>query len=100
MEWNVKTIHKMDDGGVAALELESADGMWDVNIRWDGCAEIHLYTQTEERFELRDSVHTCDLQGFVEALQSLQEACRPFFGGGDRSGRESEALPPEFALPH
>lgn len=28
--------------GTAALELESIDKQFDVNVRWDGCMEMHV----------------------------------------------------------
>lgn len=80
--WNIKTIHKRDDGGTVAVELETMDRRFDVNVRWDGCLEIHSYHTTEESRELSDTLHTCDLRGFVEVLQSLDETCREQFGEG------------------
>ncbi|PLR83007.1 hypothetical protein CVD25_10130 [Bacillus canaveralius] len=78
--WVIKTEHKRDHGGTAALELESEDGKWDVNARWDGCMEIHVYSITEENRELKDTFHTCDLNGFIDKLQSLNGVLSEFFG--------------------
>ncbi|UUZ86212.1 hypothetical protein LJK88_24060 [Paenibacillus sp. P26] len=81
--WIVKTEHKRDeDGGTVALELETEDKRLDVNVRWDGCAEIHVYSVTEENRELRDTFHTCDLKGMIEELQNLDAICQDFFGEG------------------
>jgi hypothetical protein len=81
--WTIKARHVRDlDGETAALELETGDGRIDVNVRWDGCMEIHVYSVTEENRELSDTFHTCDLVGFTEALQSLNEVCRQFFDKG------------------
>ncbi len=81
--WRIKSRHVRDaDGGTAALELETEDGLLDVNVRWDGCMEIHVYSVTEENRELNDTFHTCDLKGFIEALTSLDRACRDYFGDG------------------
>ncbi|MEB3102883.1 hypothetical protein [Ferviditalea candida] len=81
--WIIKTVHKRDeDGGIAALELETEDKRLDVNVRWDGCTEIHVFSVTEENRELKDVFHTCDLKGFIEALQTLDSACQDYFGEG------------------
>jgi hypothetical protein len=81
--WVIKTVHKRDmDGGTAALELETEDKRFDVNVRWDGCAEIHVSSVTEENRELLDTFHTCDLRSFIEALQSLDQVCQENFGEG------------------
>lgn len=81
--WIIKTEHKRDvDGGTAALELETEDKRFDVNIRWDGCAEIHVYSITEENREINDTFHTCDLKGFIDVLQSLNSVCQDYFGEG------------------
>ncbi|KIL37808.1 hypothetical protein SD70_30500 [Gordoniibacillus kamchatkensis] len=82
MKWIIKTKHQREDGGTAALELETEDLMFDVNARWDGCMEIHMYETTEENRELKDTLHTCDIRQLIETLQSLEEACRDFFGTG------------------
>lgn len=82
MKWIIKTEHRREDGGTAALELETEDRMFDVNVRWDGCMEIHVYSKTEENRELKDTFHTCDIRQFIAALQSLQQACGEFFGTG------------------
>ncbi|MBB6282495.1 MULTISPECIES: hypothetical protein [Geobacillus] len=91
MVWVIKAKHENGDGETAALELESEDGWLDANVRWDGCMEIHLYSVTEEGRELSDTFHTCDLQGLIERLQSLDAVCRSFFesqeGGGEDEGR-------------
>jgi hypothetical protein len=81
--WVIKSEHKRDeDGGTVALELETKDKQFDVNIRWDGCAEIHVYSVTEEDRMLNDTFHTCDLKEFIAMLQSLDTVCRDFFGQG------------------
>ncbi|PZE19572.1 hypothetical protein [Paenibacillus xerothermodurans] len=81
--WVVKTVHRREeDHGVTALELETEDQHLDVNIRWDGCAEIHVYSVTEEDRELRDTFHTCDLKAFIRSLQMLDTACQDYFGEG------------------
>jgi hypothetical protein len=80
--WIIKTKHKGEDGITVALELKSEDGKFDVNVRWDGCMEIHIYSVTEENRELNDTFHTCDLNGFVAKLQSLNGVCAEFFGKG------------------
>jgi hypothetical protein len=80
--WNIKTIHKRDEGGTVAIELETMDRRFDVNVRWDGCMELHSYQTTEEGRELSDTLHTCDLRGLVEVLQSLDEICQGQFGEG------------------
>ncbi|PLT30452.1 hypothetical protein [Peribacillus deserti] len=77
--WKVKYKHNRADGGIAAVELESEDGRMDVNARWDGCMEIHLYTVTEENRELKDTIHTCDLRGLIESLGSLDSVIRDYF---------------------
>ena len=51
------------------LKLESEDGKFDINVRWDGCTEIHIYSITEESLVIEDTFHTCDLNGFIEKLQ-------------------------------
>lgn len=79
MEWNIKTRHQREDGGTVALELESMDQTFDANVRWDGCMEIHVYTVTEEDRQLNDTIHSCDIVGFIERLQSLSMACAHFF---------------------
>ncbi|MBJ9987880.1 hypothetical protein [Paenibacillus sp. S28] len=81
--WIIKTEHKRDEnGGIAALELETEDKRFDVNIRWDGCAEIHVYSITEENREINDTFHTCDLKGMIDMLQSLNSVCKDYFGKG------------------
>jgi hypothetical protein len=80
--WIIKTQHKNEDGATVALELESEDGQFDVNVRWDGCMEVHVYSVTEENRELHDTFHTCDVKGFIEKLQSLNGVCAEFFGEG------------------
>ncbi|MFL0575044.1 hypothetical protein ACH0BK_29170 [Priestia megaterium] len=80
--WVIKTEHRREGGGTVALELESEDGKFDINVRWDGCMEIHVYSITEESRELEDTFHTCDLNGFIEKLQSLNEVCLDYFGEG------------------
>jgi hypothetical protein len=80
--WIIKTEHTREDGGTVALELESEDGQFDVNVRWDGCMEIHVYSVTEENRELNDTFHTCDLKEFMETLKSLHGVCQEFFGEG------------------
>jgi hypothetical protein len=80
--WNIKTRHQREDGGTVALELESEDGKFDVNARWDGCLEIHVFSITEEQRELHDTFHTCDLRGFMENLTSLNHVLADFFGEG------------------
>lgn len=91
--WIIKTVHKRDeDGGTTALELESDDNRFDVNIRWDGCMEIHVYSVTEENRDLHDTFHTCDLKGFIESLQTLDAVCQDYFGQGsywDRNDGEN-----------
>jgi hypothetical protein len=82
MRWIVKSEHQRNDGGTVALELETEDGMYDVNVRWDGCMEIHTYMNTEENRELADTFHTCDVIEFMDTLLSLSEACRDYFGSG------------------
>ncbi|OZB94090.1 hypothetical protein [Paenibacillus sp. XY044] len=80
--WIIKTEHKRDaDGGIAALELETEDKRFDVNIRWDGCAEIHVYSIEENR-DINDTFHTCDLKGIIDVLQSLNNVCKDYFGKG------------------
>jgi hypothetical protein len=81
--WTIKARHLRDaDGGTAALELETEDGRLDVNVRWDGCMEIHVYSVSEENRELSDTFHTCDLNGLIETLTSLDQVCRDYFGEG------------------
>jgi hypothetical protein len=81
--WTIKARHVRDaDGGTAALELETADKRLDVDVRWDGCMEIHVYSVTEENRQLSDTFHTCDLKGFIEILSSLDQACQDYFGAG------------------
>ena len=80
--WVIKAEHRREGGGTVALELESEDGKFDVNVRWDGCMEIHVYSITEESRELEDTFHTCDLNGFIEKLQSLNGVCWDYFGEG------------------
>lgn len=80
--WNIKTIHKRDDGGTVAMELETMDRRFDVNVRSDGCLELHSYQVTEENRHISDTFHTCDLRDFTEVLQSLHEVCREQFGDG------------------
>ncbi|MFD1953089.1 hypothetical protein ACFSL6_02565 [Paenibacillus thailandensis] len=81
--WIIKAKHQRDeDGGTVALELETDDKRFDVNVRWDGCMEIHLYSITEENRELHDTFHTCDLKGFIAVLQSLDRTCQDYFGSG------------------
>ncbi|WP_199620783.1 hypothetical protein [Paenibacillus alkalitolerans] len=82
MLWNIKTKHTREDGGTVALELESADQTFDVNVRWDGCMEIHVYTVTEEDRQLKDTFHTCDIGGFIESLKSLNAVCADYFNEG------------------
>ncbi|MFD2974065.1 hypothetical protein [Peribacillus deserti] len=77
----MKYVHKREDGGIAAIELESEDGKMDVNARWDGCMEIHLFSVTEENRKLMDIIHTCDLKGLIGNLQSLDSVCTEFFEG-------------------
>lgn len=62
------------------MELESMDRQFDVNVRWDGCLELHAYSVTEENREIHDTFHTCDLRALVEVMQSLEEVCREQFG--------------------
>ncbi|KPC99488.1 hypothetical protein LR69_02330 [Geobacillus sp. BCO2] len=87
MVWVIKTKHENDQGETVGLELESEDGWLDANVRWDGCMEIHLHLVTEEGRELSDTLHTCDLQGLIERLQSLDSVCRSFFFQISRQGR-------------
>ncbi|MCY9698467.1 hypothetical protein [Paenibacillus alginolyticus] len=81
--WIIKTEHKRDeDGGTVALELET-----------DGCTEIHVYSVTEENRELKDTFHTCDLIGFIDTLQTLDNVCQDYFGEGsywERKKNEEE----------
>jgi hypothetical protein len=89
--WTIKARHVRDaDGGTAALELQTEDNRLNVNVRWDGCMEIHVYSVTEENRELQDTFHTCDLVGFVEALQSLNEVCRNYFNEGSYWERDPD----------
>ncbi|AJY75454.1 hypothetical protein [Paenibacillus beijingensis] len=81
--WIIKTEHQRnEDGGTVALELESDDKLLDVNVRWDGCMEIHVYSITEENRQLKDTFHTCDIKGFIDALHSLDRVCQDYFGEG------------------
>jgi hypothetical protein len=82
MNWIIKTEHRREGGGTVALELETVNRMFDVNVRWDGCMEIHVYATTEENRELEDIVRTCDIRAFIATLQSLDEACGQYFGAG------------------
>lgn len=92
--WTIKTRHVRDvDGGTAALELQTEDKLLDVNVRWDGCMEIHVYSLTEENRELKDMFHTCDLKAFIEALTSLDQVCQDYFGEGTYWEREPEEEP-------
>ncbi|WP_027409757.1 hypothetical protein [Anoxybacteroides tepidamans] len=77
--WIIKTQHKSGDGTTVALELESEDGQFDVNVRWDGYTEVHIYSLTEENRELQDTFHTCDLNELIERLRSLNQVCDVFF---------------------
>jgi hypothetical protein len=70
--WIIQTEHRREGGETVTIELESEDGKFDVNVRWDGCTEIHVYLITEESRELEDIFHTCDLNGFIEKLQSFR----------------------------
>jgi hypothetical protein len=89
--WIIKTEHKRDeDGGTAALELETDDKRLDVNVRWDGCIEIHVYSVTDENRELNDTFHTCDLNGFINALQTLNHVCQDHFGAGSYWEQQTE----------
>ncbi|TJY43998.1 hypothetical protein E5161_00955 [Cohnella pontilimi] len=89
--WTIKARHVRDaDGGTAALELETEDRRLDVNVRWDGCMELHVYSVTEENRELHDTFHTCDLVGFIEALHSLNEVCRHYFDKGSYWERDPD----------
>jgi hypothetical protein len=90
MNWIIKTEHQREDGGTVALELETADRMFDVNVRWDGCMEIHLYATTEENRKLKDIVRTCDIRAFIETMQSLDEACGQYFGAGSYWEKRAE----------
>jgi hypothetical protein len=86
--WVIKTEHKNGDGGTAALELETEDGRFDVNVRWDGCMEIHVYSVTEEDRKLHDTLHTCDLKGLIERMQEIDGICHEFFDEGSYWGRK------------
>ncbi|KQX68074.1 hypothetical protein ASD40_24625 [Paenibacillus sp. Root444D2] len=91
MLWIIKTEHKRDeDGGTVALELETDDKRLDVNVRWDGCTEIHVYSVTEENRELNDTFHTCDLKGFIDTLQNLDNVCQDYFGEGSYWERKKD----------
>ncbi|WP_409299860.1 hypothetical protein [Peribacillus sp. SCS-155] len=80
--WIIKTKHQREDGGTAAIELESKDGRFDINARWDGCIEVHVYSVTEENRKLHDTFHTCDLKDFIESLNSLPPVLSEFFEDG------------------
>ncbi|ARA96760.1 MULTISPECIES: hypothetical protein [Geobacillus] len=88
MVWVIKAKHESEDGKTTALELESEDGWLDANVRWDGCMEIHLYSVTEEGREWSDTFRTCDLQGLIEQLQSLDALCQSFFESQDNWGED------------
>jgi hypothetical protein len=95
LEWNIKTEHKRNDesAGTAAIELESIDRQFDVNVRWDGCMEIHVFHVTEEGREFKDTIHTCDINGLINVLQSLNEQCQVYFGEGSYwEGKELEHI--------
>jgi hypothetical protein len=92
MEWNIKSFHRREDGGTTALELESADKQFDVNARWDGCLEMHVFHVTEEGREFKDTIHTCDINGLINVLQSLTNQCKEFFGAGSYWETNDEKL--------
>lgn len=97
--WIIKTEHKRDaDGGTAALELETEDKLLDVNVRWDGCMEIFLYSLTEENRELQDKFHTCDLKGLIAQLQTLDGICGTYFNEGSYWEREEQNNETEFVF--
>ncbi|WP_052476494.1 hypothetical protein [Cohnella kolymensis] len=89
--WTIKARHVRDvDGGTAALELQTDDRLLDVNVRWDGCMEIHMYSRTEENRELKDMFHTCDLKALIETLTSLDGVCQDYFREGTYWERDPE----------
>lgn len=91
MLWIIKSEHKRDeDGGTVALELETEDKRFDVNVRWDGCTEIHVSSVTEENRQLEDVFHTCDLKEFVDVLQTLDSVCQEYFGEGSYWKRKED----------
>jgi hypothetical protein len=42
--WVIKTEDRRECGGTVELDLESEDGKFDVNVKWDGYMEIHVYS--------------------------------------------------------
>jgi hypothetical protein len=103
--WTIMAKHVRDaNGGTVALELQTKDKLLDVNVRWDGCMEIHVYSLTEENRELKDMFHTCDLKGFIEALSSLDQVCQDYFSEGSyweghpNEERELERIETGFLL--
>jgi hypothetical protein len=103
MNWNIKTKHQREDGGLVALELESMDKTLDVNVRWDGCMEIHIYSVTEENRSIQDTLHTCDIRGLTEIFISLNQVCEEAFGSNGywehtNEQEDSNSLNPGFSL--
>ncbi|OMF54290.1 hypothetical protein BK138_13935 [Paenibacillus rhizosphaerae] len=54
----------------------------DDDIRWDGCAEIHVYSIKDENRDINNTFHTCDLKGMIDVLQPLNNVCKDYFGKG------------------
>lgn len=77
--WQIQTQHRGEDGETIAIELRDSDGMIAAHVRWDGCMQIDLHSKTEEHVELRDTIHTCDINGLIEKLQDLQQIAQEFF---------------------
>jgi hypothetical protein len=79
MNWIIKSKHLNDENRVIGLEVEDEDGNFDANIRWDGSMEIHMRSITEEDNDLNDTIHTSDIDGLVNKLESLKQVCLDYF---------------------
>ena len=83
-------IWKATTASDARLSLESDCGYWMVNIKYDGCVDIERAhnvrfgdeTPENDHMCLRDYLHICDWDDFVEEMGSIKGLAEAHFGKG------------------
>lgn len=94
--WEVTKQHLGENGEHVAVELQDPDGWFDVNVRWDGLMELHVYhnvpkgERNERGDQFMDTLHLADLAAFIDRLQELQLICQEMFDFRNTWQRDGE----------
>mgnify|MGYP000051673140 FL=1 len=83
--WEVTLAGTGVDGDKIYLHLEDPEGWYSVRIKWDGCIELIRYHNRPlfaDNLDPQDvnRLHICDLDDFIERLQSLRQEAVAHFG--------------------